>query len=99
MKNETENERSWMVAVTFAEAGEWETARAMTPLPRKSKWAAFLEQAFMAVAYAEEGMHEEAQRIVGMKQRPPKRISSFIESLGLQNARLAYGIMQEGASC
>ena len=99
MKNEPNNERSWMDAVTFAEAGEWETARSMAPLPTKSKWSEFFEQVFMAVAFAEEGMHEEAQRLVGMKRQPPKRIKNFLDSIGLRDVRMTYGILQEGATC
>ena len=99
MNKEANNEREWMVAVTFAEAGEWETARAMTPLPSKSKWAEFFEGAFMAVAYAEEGMPEEALRQMGARQRPPRRLNTFLDSIGLHNVRTAYGIMQEGAAC
>ena len=99
MKNEKNSERSWMNAVTFAEAGEWETAITMTPLPTKSKWAEFFEQTFMAVAFAEEGMNEEAQRLVGMKQQPSKRIKNFLDSIGLRDVRMTYGSLQEGATC
>lgn len=99
MKNENNIERSWMDAVTFAEAGEWETARTMVPLPMKSKWAAFFEQTFMAVAFAEEGLHEEAQILAGTKRQAPKRIKSFLDSIGLRDVRMTYGILQEGAAC
>jgi len=99
MKTERENERSWMVAVTFAEAGEWETARRMTPLPSKSRWSQFWEQTFMAVAFAEEGMPEEAMRLVGAKEQLPKRISTFLDSIGLRDVKMAYGILPEDAVC
>ena len=97
MKNTTINERSWMCAVTFAEAGEWETARSMTPLPTKSRWANYFEQVFMAVAFAEEGMPEEALRLVAKKQ-PSKRIKNFVNSIGLRDARMTYGVMQENVA-
>lgn len=97
MKVETDNDRSWMSAVTFAEAGEWETARTMIPLPSKNRWAEFLERTFMAVAFAEAGMPEEAVRLVGMKQQAPKRIKTFLESIGLRDARITYGVLQEEA--
>ena len=99
MKHETHTERCWMDAVTFAEAGEWETARTMIPLPSKSKWSELFEKVFMAVAFAEEGMPEEAKRIMGAKPAVPKRINNFLHSIGLQNARMAYGVLQEGAAC
>lgn len=96
MKNETNNERSWMDAVTFTEAGELATAISMTPLPAKSKWVQFFEQTFMAVAFAEEGLYEEAQILASIKKQAPKRIQSFLDSIGLQNVRMTYGVMQEG---
>jgi len=100
MKNEKESERSWMSAVTFAEAGEWETARAMTPLPTKSRWAELFEQTMMAVAFAEEGLHDEAKRLAGMKQQPQKRINNFLDSIGLRrDVRMTYAILQESATC
>lgn len=100
MKSETENDRSWMSAVTFAEAGEWETARTMIPLPRKrGKWAAFLEQTFMAVAFAEEGMPEEAMRLVGAKGHQPRRMTTFLDSIGLRDVKMAYGILPEEVAC
>lgn len=98
MKNATTNERSWMDAVTFAEAGEWETALAMAPVPTKSMWAAFFEQTFMAVAFAEEGLHEEAQILAGKKRQTPKGIKNFLDSVGLRDARMTYGTLQEGAA-
>lgn len=98
MKIERENERSWMVAVTFAEAGEWETARSLTPLPAKGRWSQFWEQTFMAAAFAEEGMPEEAMRLVGAKEQP-KRIITFLDSIGLRDVKMAYGILPEEAAC
>lgn len=99
MQNEKDRERNWMSAVTFAEAGEWETAITLTPLPTKSKWADFFEQTFMAVAFAEAGLHEEAQLLAGMKRQAPRRIKNFLDSIGLHNVRMTYGILQEGAAC
>lgn len=98
MKHETDNNRSWMSAVTFAEAGEWETARSMIPLPTKSRWAEIFEQTFMAAAFAEEGMHEEAQRLIAPEQQG-KRIRKFLESTGLRHARMTYGVLHERAIC
>lgn len=99
MKNTMNEERSWMDAVTFAEAGEWETALRMAPLPSKSRWAEFFERTFMAVAFAEEGLHEEARVLSGAKQIAPKRIKSFLDSIGLRDVKMTYGILQEEAVC
>ena len=99
MKSESDNERSWMVAVTFAEAGEWETARTMIPLPAKRRWSEFLEKTFMAVAFAEEGMPEEALRLVGAEGRLPKRMTNFLDSIGLRDVKMAYGVLREEIVC
>jgi len=99
MKNKTNSDRSWMSAVTFAEAGEWETACAMTPLPTKSRWAELFEQTLMAVAFAEEGLHDEAKRLVAGKQLFPRN-NNFLDSIGLRrDARVTYAILEERATC
>lgn len=97
MKKDTDY-RSWMSAVTFAEAGEWETARTMIPVIKRSKMADFLERAMMAVAFAEEGMPEEARRLVSASPQPPKRMKNFLDSIGLNNVRMTYGVLQEEAA-
>jgi len=99
MKTESQTYRSWMSAVTFAEAGEWETAQSMIPLPTKSKWGQFFENMFAAVAFAEEGLHDEARQIAGYGRPPVKRIDTFLNSIGLRNVRMAYGVLQEGSVC
>lgn len=99
MKNKTNSDRNWMSAVTFAEAGEWETACAMAPLPTKSRWSELLEQTLMAVAFAEEGLHEEAKRLVTGKQ-PHMRHNNFLDSIGLRrDTRVTYAILEERATC
>lgn len=59
----TDGETSVMTAVTFAEAGEWETARGYLAPPRGRGLAAWLERHLAAAALAEEGLHDEALRI------------------------------------
>jgi hypothetical protein len=54
----------WL-AVTFAEAGEWETARRYAPRPGKSRPWAWLERHLVAAALAEEALHEDAVRVLG----------------------------------
>ena len=100
MQIKRDDDRSWMSAVTFAEAGEWETALSMTPLPAaKGRWAEFLEKTFMAVAFAEEGMPDEALRLVGAKAHPQRRIATFLDSIGLRDVKMAYGTFHEEAVC
>lgn len=90
-------EQSWMCAVAFAEAGEWETARSMIPQPRKSQWARLFEQAFMAAAFAEEGLPEEAKRIMDDRPQSSRRIRKFLDSVGLRDARATYGVVDGAA--
>jgi hypothetical protein len=66
----TDDDRSWMTAVTFAEAGEWETARQLAPRPRKGSLFAWIERHLVAAAFAEEGLHEDALRIAGVVRAP-----------------------------
>ena len=50
----------WMDAITFAEAGEWETARQMMPPAiNRMDSISWFERTFMAVAFAEEGLHKD----------------------------------------
>lgn len=100
MKNISNSDRSWMSAVTFAEAGEWETARALTPLTAKSRWAELFEQIMMAAAFAEEGLSEEAKLLAGLNRQPQKRINNFLDSIGLRhNVRMTYAVLQDRPTC
>lgn len=99
MKNRNNRAQSWMNAITFAEAGEWETAISLIPPPVRSKLAHFLELTFMAVAFAEEGLHTEARFLTERKNQPAARINGFLTSIGLQNAKFTYGILKESAVC
>lgn len=98
MKTTTDNNRSWMNAITFAEAGEWETAREMMPptAPR-NKFFELLEKTFMAVAFAEEGMRDEALCHINAPRPTIRRAGNFLDSVGLSGVRVTYGILQEGA--
>ena len=98
MKTTTNNNRSWLTAITFAEAGEWETAREMMPPPApRNKLLELLEKTFMAVTFAEECMHDEARCYMNKPLQTAKRAGNFLDSVGLRGVRLTYGIMQEQA--
>ena len=79
MKPTVEQYKDWWNAVAFAEAGEWETAREMTPDPGPRTTTDWLERIFIAVAFAEEGLHDEALQIATGNKVPfrPDRSQPF----------------------
>jgi hypothetical protein len=94
MANRKQNHQSWTTAITFAEAGEWETALSFLPPSRRSRLAAWLEKAAMAVTFAEAGMAEEALRqIAPATPSVPRSARNFLELCGLDQAHLTYGIV------
>jgi hypothetical protein len=71
LKRTDGGEESVMTAVTFAEAGEWTTARGYLAPPRRRGLAGWLERHLAAAALAEEGLHDEALRLAaGGRPRP-----------------------------
>ena len=93
MKKQTTQHAKLTTAITFAEAGEWETA--MLYMPRvKTTLRAWLEKTFMAIAFAEEGMAEEAVRLTG---EPPRRkcgcCETFLATIGLDEASMTFGLV------
>lgn len=68
----TDRDADVMIAVTFAEAGELETARWYAPRPKKGRLAAWIERHLLAAAFAEEGLHDEALRLCGAPARRPE---------------------------
>lgn len=93
MKQSTGKFQSMMTAITFAEAGEWETAQAF--LPRcEMKLCVWLEKFAMATAFAEEGLHEEAMRIGVITKRPSCGCCEiFLDTLGLSEAPMKFGLV------
>ncbi len=89
--NPTDDERSWMTAVTFAEAGEWETARLYAPRPRKGRLLAWIERHIVAAAFAEEGLHEDALRIAGIER--PADDDALDAILGGRGIRMFCGVL------
>lgn len=55
MGTTTDRIQDWMKAITFAEAGEWETAQEMIPAPQLDSRISTTERIFMAAAFAEAG--------------------------------------------
>lgn len=94
MADRKQNHQSWTTAITFAEAGEWQTARSFMPPTRRSRLAAWLEKTAMAVAFAEADMAEEALRCVAPADATaPAAVRSFLELCGLDQAHLTYGVV------
>jgi hypothetical protein len=73
MKTTKTNNRSWTTAITFAEAGEWETARTFMPVSRRNPVVARFENLCMAATFAEHGMQDEAVRIMAAKETEKPR--------------------------
>ncbi len=92
MKESTRDKRSWMTAITFAEAGEWESARQYMPRPRRPR-VSRLSRLFMAVTFAEAGLHEEALRHLGAERGPGSGANDLLANLGLRGVRMTYGVV------
>jgi hypothetical protein len=95
-----DGETSVMTAVTFAEAGEFETARRYLPPPRGGGLAAWLERHLAAAAFAEEGLHEEARRLAGGRPtrapRPPRE-DALDALLRARGVRMFRGVVSPAA--
>jgi hypothetical protein len=85
---------SWFAAAAFAEEGEHETALriADAQIPAASAPVSVLPslgRTFAAAAFAEENCHRYAEEIeFGIRRR-----NRFLETVGLQNARVRYGVV------
>ena len=81
-----------MEAATFAEAGEWDTAREGAPDTELSREANWVNRLFMAIIFAESGLHDDA---LGLMK--PARVRSgdygsvIANDLGLKGVQLIYG--------
>jgi len=79
------------MAVTYAEAGEWDTAREMLAASKPRTSLTWLESHFAAVAFAESGLHEEADRITSGREYSRPLGHDFYESLGMRGVHLSFG--------
>lgn len=84
--------QKWMTAITFAEAGEWETAKNMMPVTLRSRAINKFQKIFMAAAFAEEGLHAEAISLAECPDLQTPKADDFLQSLGLGGIRMTYGV-------
>lgn len=92
MKNIITKYQKLMAAATFAEAGEWDTAREMLPEVQRSRELSWLSNIFVAVTFAESGLHDAALGILEPARSENRKFNSTImEELGLKGVRLIYG--------
>lgn len=84
--------QKWMTAITFAEAGEWETAKNMMPVTLRSRAINQFQKIFMAAAFAEEGLHAEAISLAECADLQAPKADDFLQSLGLGGIRMTYGV-------
>jgi hypothetical protein len=87
-----------MTAVTFAEAGEWETARRYAPLRRKGRVREWIERNLLAAAFAEEGLHDEAMRLGEVtRTSPPLEEDALDALLRARGVRMFCGVLSPAA--
>jgi hypothetical protein len=72
MKQTMDQYKDWRIAVAFAEVGEWDTAREMIPDSKPKTTIDWFGRIFAAVAFAEEGLHDEALQIAGGNKQPAR---------------------------
>ncbi len=98
--NPADDRTAVMIAVTFAEAGEWETARRFAPPPSDARVGAWLERHLLAAALAEEGLHDDALRTLGAGAGPEARrgeedaLDALLRARGI---RMSFGVLSPDA--
>lgn len=99
MKKTLNTFQKWMTAITFAEAGEWDMAREMSPpVSVPSRKISQIEQTFMAAAFAEAGLYDEAVRMAEGLSYQAHVPDNFLQSLGLGGVRVTYGVLVVGSA-
>ncbi len=93
----------WL-AVTFAEVGEWDTARRYAGPPGKARWwapaAAWIERHLVAAALAEEALHDDALRVLrngagpGGSHGDEDALDALLRARGI---RMSFGVLSPQA--
>lgn len=97
--NPADDDRDVMIAVTFAEAGELETARRYAPAPGAGRFLEWLERHLLAAALAEEGLRDDALRILRGEPGPEAgrgedALDALLRERGL---RMSFGVLSPAA--
>jgi len=79
------------MAVTYAEAGEWDTAREFLTQSKPSTSLSWLQNHFAAAAFAEAGLQEEAVHIISGREYSRQRGHEIYDSLGIRGVHLSFG--------
>jgi len=93
MKTTLSTLQKWLTAITFAEAGEWESARQMSPLVALNRKVNRFDRVFMAASFAEAGLHAEACVMAQTGSCKAGEADDFFASLGLAGIRMTYGVL------
>jgi hypothetical protein len=88
----------WL-AVAFAEAGEWDTARRYAGPPGKARVWAWIERHLVAAALAEEALHDDALRVLrnggsGGSRRDDDALDALLRARGV---RMFAGVLSPDA--
>ncbi len=98
--NPSDDRPDLWLAVTFAEAGEWDTARWYAPAPGKARPWAWIERHLVAAALAEGSLHDEALRVLrngggpGGSRREEDALDALLRARGI---RMSFGVLSPGA--
>ena len=80
-----------MMAATFAEVGEWETAKDLAPSVELSSRQTWLDRFFSAITFAEYGLYNDAVSYLKQARVKNEKSVSITDDLGLKGVRLVYG--------
>lgn len=100
MKNLRKSLEKMFMAVSFAEAGEHETAMSLSGIRkvRTDGWTKAFDSVFAAAAFAEAGCPETALGLLG--EAAPRTVKpsleDFLESVGLCGVKVRYGFVTAG---
>ena len=100
MRKWIENIEKTFAAVSFAEAGEHDTAMEIAAIkPDRSKVPKFLKairKIFVAITYAEAGCHDMALEFLGKDtvKSSEHSLETFLNTVGLKGVRISYGLVR-----
>jgi hypothetical protein len=102
MRNWRKTLEKTFMAVSFAEAGEHQTAAALAGIKPNWDWvekvSKAVENIFAAVTFAEADCPEAALGFIGPKasRRPQQSLEDFLKNVGLQGIQVRYAVVSMG---